>query len=109
MTKAKKLNTYSLDELKDEFIGKRGTKAREQYEYALNMDVLSRMIKKARRERKMTQEALGKLAGVQKAQISKLENSANSATIDTIVRIFKALNADIHFKVKVENRYLRLM
>lgn len=56
----------------------------------------------------MTQEQLGKLIGVQKTQISKLESSVNSATIDTIVKIFKALNADIHVKVKLENRYLQL-
>ncbi|HEU4552272.1 MAG TPA: helix-turn-helix transcriptional regulator [Chitinophaga sp.] len=108
MSKAK-LNTYSLNELKDEFIGKRGTKARAQYEYELNMDVLGHMIKKARKERNMTQEQLGKLVGVQKAQISKLESSVNSATIDTIVKIFKALNADIHFKVKLEHKYLQLI
>jgi len=108
MSKAK-LPTYSLNELKDEFISKRGTKSRITYEYELNMTVLGHMIKQARKERNMTQEQLGKLVGVQKAQISKLESSVNSATIDTIVKIFKALNADIHFKVKLENRYLQLM
>ena len=99
MSKAK-LPAYSLDELKDEFIGKRGTKSSVIYEYELNMAVLGHM--------NMTQEQLGKLIGVQKAQISKLESSVNSATIDTIVKIFKALNADIHVKVKLENRYLQL-
>ncbi|WP_202909125.1 helix-turn-helix domain-containing protein [Chitinophaga rupis] len=74
----------------------------------LNMAVLGHMIRKARKERNMTQEQLGKLIGVQKTQISKLESSVNSATIDTIVKIFKALNADIHVKVKLENRYLQL-
>ena len=108
MSKAK-LPTYSLNELKDEFIGKRGTKSRTTYEYELNMTVLGHMIKQARKERNMTQEQLGKLVGVQKAQISKLESSVNSATIDTIVKIFKALNADVHFKVKLENRYLQLV
>jgi len=46
------------------------------------MDVLGRMIKAARQERNLPREQLGELAGVQKAQISKLESSANSATID---------------------------
>lgn len=103
-----KLKTYSLDELKDEFIGKPGTKARDQFEYDLSMDVLGYMIKKARQERNMTQEQLGKLIGVQKAQISKLESSTNSATIDTIVKVFKALKADIRFNVRIENRYLQV-
>lgn len=108
MARIPKIKTISLDEMKDEFIGKRGTKEREKYEYKLNMEVLSHMIKKARLERNLTQEQLGKLVGVQKAQISKLESSANSATIDTVLKVFKALKADIHFKVTLENRQLQL-
>lgn len=50
-----------------------------------------------------------KLVGVQKAQISKLENSANSATIDTVLKVFKALKADIHFNVTLEKQYLQLV
>ena len=103
-----KMKTYTLAEMKDKYIGKEGTKQREQYEYELRMDVLGHMIKKARQERNLTQEQLGELAGVQKAQISKLESSANSATIDTIIRVFKALKADIHFNVTIENRQLQL-
>ena len=46
--------------------------------------------------------------GVQKAQISKLESSANSATIDTVIRVFKALKAEISFNVKIEDSFVRL-
>lgn len=102
------MKSYTLAEMKDKYIGKTGTKERDEYEYNLNMEVLSHMIKKARQERKLTQEQLGKLVGVQKAQISKLENSANSATIDTVIKVFKALNADIHFNVTLENKQLQL-
>lgn len=108
MATKNKIKTYSLTEMKDEFIGKIGTQKREQYEYELNMEVLSYMIKKARQERNLTQEQLGELIGVQKSQISKLESSANSATIDTILKVFKALKAEIHFNVKIENKKLQL-
>lgn len=94
--------------MKDKYIGKPGTQERDEYEYELRMDVLGKMIKTARQERHMTQEELGKLIGVQKAQISKLENSANSATIDTIIKVFKALKAEINFKVKLENKFVEL-
>ena len=107
MTKTK-LKTFSLAEMEDKYIGKKGTAARDQYEYKLSMDVLARMIKKARQEQNLTQEELGKLVGVQKAQISKLESSANSATIDTIIRVFKGLKAEIRFQVKIKNKYLQL-
>jgi len=104
----KKLKTYTLAEMKDKYIGKVGTEERDAYEYELRMDVLGRMIKTARKERKLTQKQLGELVGVQKAQISKLESSANSATIDTILKVFKALKADINFNVKLEEDYLQI-
>ena len=73
------------------------------------MEILAQMIKKARQERKLTQEQLGELIGVQKSQISKLESSTNSATIDTLLKVFKALNAEIHFNIKMEDNYLQLV
>ncbi|HYK76041.1 MAG TPA: helix-turn-helix transcriptional regulator [Daejeonella sp.] len=104
----KELKIYSLAEMKDKYIGKPGTKEREEYEYELRMDVLGKMIKAARQERNLTQEELGRLVGVQKAQISKLESSANSATIDTILKVFKALKAEINFNVKLEDNFVKL-
>jgi len=105
----KEMKSYSLVEMKDKYIGGTGTAERDEYEYELRMDVLGHMIKTARQERNLTQEELGKLVGVQKAQISKLESSANSATIDTILKVFKALKADIHFNVTIENQQLKLI
>jgi len=104
----KDLKTYSLAEMKDKYIGKVGTANRDEYEYELRMDVLGRMIKTARQERNLTQEQLGELIGVQKSQISKLESSTNSATIDTILKVFKALKAEINFNVKLEKQSIKL-
>ena len=103
------MKSYSLAEMKDKYVGKKGTAAREKYEYELRMDILGKMIKSARQERNLTQEQLGELVGVQKAKISKLESSTNSATIDTILKVFKALKADIHFNVTLEKKQLQLV
>lgn len=105
---AKSTKGYTLAEMKDKYLGKVGTKKRDEYEYELRMDILGKMIKAARQERHLTQEELGKLVGVQKAQISKLESSTNSATIDTVIKVFKALKADISFNVKIENNFVKL-
>ncbi|MDI9866215.1 helix-turn-helix transcriptional regulator [Flectobacillus sp. DC10W] len=102
------MKTFTLAEMKDKYIGQIGTPEREEYEYELSMELLGRMIKIARQERNLTQEELGKLVGVQKAQISKLENSANSATIDTVVKVFRALKAEIKFNVKLEHQALSI-
>jgi DNA-binding XRE family transcriptional regulator len=104
----KPIKTTSLSEMKDKYIGKIGTAERDEYEYELRMDVLGKMIKTARLERSLTQEELGKLVGVQKAQISKLESSVNNASIDTILKVFKALKAEISFIVKLEDKFLKL-
>ncbi|MFT7032803.1 MAG: HTH-type transcriptional regulator/antitoxin HipB [Cyclobacteriaceae bacterium] len=103
------MKSYTLTELKDKFIGKEGTSERDEYEYELRMDVLGKMIKAARQQRHLTQEQLGKLVGVKKAQISKLESSANSATIDTVMKVFKALKAEINFNVKLEDNFVKLV
>lgn len=104
----KQMKSYSLSEMKDKYLGKAGTPERDKYEYELRMDVLGRMIKQARQERNLTQEQLGQLVGVQKSQISKLESSTNSATIDTILKVFKALKAEINFNVKLEEQFVKL-
>ncbi|MGM0582715.1 MAG: helix-turn-helix domain-containing protein [Bacteroidota bacterium] len=104
----KEMRKTTLSEMKDRYIGQVGTPERDSYEYELKMEVLGKMIKSARKERKMTQEQLGKLIGVQKSQISKLESSANSATIDTILKVFKALKAEINFHVKLEDDFVKL-
>ncbi len=102
------IKTQTLSEMKDKYIGKSGTKERDEYEYELWMDVLGRMIRSVRKERNLTQEELGRLVGVQKSQISKLESSANSATVETIIKVFKALKAEINFKVKLEGTCIEL-
>ena len=72
------------------------------------MELLGRMIKTTRKEKNMTQEELGSIIGVNKSQISKLENHANSATIETIMKVFNALKADIQFNVKLNDKQIQL-
>ena len=103
------MKTYTLAEMEDKHVGKKGTTEREEYEYELRMELLGRMIKATRKEQNLTQEELGKLIGVNKSQISKLENHANSATIETILKVFKALKAEINFNVKLEDNYIQLV
>lgn len=101
-----KMKQYTLSEMEDRYIGKKGTPERDVYEHELRMELLGRMIKATRKERNMTQKELGEIVGVTKSQISKLENHANSATIETILKVFKALKADIQFNVRIEDKYV---
>jgi len=106
--KKEALKTYSLEEMLDKHIGKLGTPKRETFEIELRLDLLGEAIKQARKDRNLTQEQLGLLVGVKKAQISKLENSLTDARFETIIKVFKALNAKVNFNVELLNQTIKL-
>ena len=94
------MKTMTFDEMKDKYIGKKGTPERDAYELELKVEVLGEMIKKVRQEKHMTQEELGELVGVNKSQISKLERNTKNVTIATILKIFRALKKNIKFSIE---------
>jgi len=98
-----KLKTFTLEQVKDKIFGKIGTPERDLYELEFKMSMIGNTIKQVRTARNLTQSQLGDLVGVQKAQISKLEKGANSASIDTVYKVFNALKAEISFSVKLKN------
>jgi DNA-binding XRE family transcriptional regulator len=104
-TKQKTLKTTSLDTLTDKYIGKQGTSKREKFEFELKVDVLGEIIKQSRLEKHMTQEQLGDLIGVQKAQISKIENNTKDVRFSTILRVFEALKATVNLTVEFDSTH----
>jgi len=99
----KSLKTVSLETMIDKHIGKRNTTKREAFENELRIELLGYAIKQARKVRNLTQEQLGELVGVQKAQISKIENSFTNARFETILKVFKALGAKVNFNIELQN------
>jgi len=96
-----KLKVYTLEQAKDKHLGKVGTEKRDKYEYELRLDLLGEMIKQTRKERHLTQSELGEMIGVQKSQISRIERNAKNVTIETILRVFRALKAKVNFNVEL--------
>jgi len=90
----------------DRHIGKIGTPSRDTFEQELKIDLLGYAIKEARLYHNLTQEQLGRLIGVQKAQISKLENNFTNARFDTVLKVFNALHAKVNFKVTLPKKKL---
>ncbi len=80
----------------------------DKVDYELRIDLIGAAIKKARKERELTQKELGQLVGVKKAQISKLENSLTDARFETIIKVFKALNVKVNFSVELIDQTLTL-
>jgi len=106
--KSKRLNKRSLDEMIDMHIGIEGTERRDTFEEELRLDILGQTIKQIREEKNMTQAQLGELIGVKKAQISKIENNLTDARFETILKVFRALNAKINFNVEFINQNVSL-
>lgn len=98
---ADKFKTVSLETMIDKHVGKRGTKNRDAFENELRIDLLGQAIRQARQERHLTQEQLGEIVGVKKAQISKIENSVKNARFETILKVFDALGAKVNFNVEL--------
>ena len=89
-----KMKLIPFEQHLDECIGKVGTPDRDEFEAevaeAVNAYNIGEAIKKARLQRNLTQEELGAMIGVKKAQISRLERGHNT-TIPTMSRVFQAL------------------
>ncbi len=90
---------YTLEEMTDKHIGKRGTPERESFEAELEAALIGASIKEARKSMNLTQKELGERVGVQTAQISKIE-SGRDLTISTIVRILNALGLSADFSIQ---------
>jgi len=95
------MKSYKLSEAEDLLIGLRGTPERDEYEFELTTELIGDMIKKVRKDRKLTQEQLGALVGVKKAQISRLENNTKNVTVETVIRIFSAMKAQVNFNIQL--------
>ena len=103
------MKKYTLEELEDKHIGVRGTPRREKYEEELKLDLLGVSIRSTRKQRNLTQTELGNLIGVQKAQISKIENNASNVTLGTVLKVFNALNAKVKFSVELAGEEVAVM
>ena len=89
---------YTEEEILDKHIGKKGTPKRDQFEADLNSFLIGEAIKQARQSKNLTQEERENLIGVQRAQISRIENGKN-LTFSTIARVFKAMGISAKLEI----------
>jgi ribosome-binding protein aMBF1 (putative translation factor) len=85
---------YTQEEMLDKYIGKVGTPERDEFDAEVMAEAqeyfIGEAIRETRKKQGLTQEELGQRMGVQRAQVSKLENGHGIA-YSTIMRAFKAL------------------
>lgn len=93
------LQTVAFNELEDELFGAPGTADREEYDATLELAMIPSTIKAYRLQHNLTQAELGERVGVQKAQISKLERNASNVTLDTLRKVFAAMQTVVKIQL----------
>ena len=102
------MKTKNLDDVFDFSLKKEETKKPEIFEQELRSDQIGAAIKKARKLQNLTQEQLGEIVGVKKAQISKIENAEKDIRFATILKVFDALEAKIKFTVEIYGQKMKI-
>jgi len=94
------MKTISHDEVLNRFVGEKGTIKRNEFENELKADILAFQFKELRKKKHLTQTQLAEKLGMEKTQISKIENGKFNLTLATINKIAAALGARVNFDLQ---------
>jgi len=94
------MKTVSHEDVMNRFIGEPETKNRIRFENELKSEILAHQFKELRKKKHLTQSQLAEKLGMEKGQISKIENGKFNLTIATINKIASALGAKISFDLQ---------
>ena len=87
---SKKINNVgTLEELKEDFFGMKGTKKRDELEAGYINFKIGTMLQEERLKQGLTQQELADKVGTTKSYISKIENSVKEARLSTLEKIVK--------------------
>lgn len=95
------MKTVTHEETLTRFIGKPGTPERIEFENELKVEILAYRFKELRKKKHLTQSQLAEKLGLEKGQISKIENGKFNLTLSTINKIAAALGAKINFDLQL--------
>jgi DNA-binding XRE family transcriptional regulator len=95
------MKTVSHEEVLNRFIGQQGTPERTDFENELKAEILAHQFKALRKKKHLTQTELAEKLGMEKGQISKIENGKFNLTLATINKIAAALGARVNFDLQV--------
>ena len=81
------MNTKSWKNIKDDVYGKKGTNRRDELEREFESFKIGLLLKKAREEKKLTQEQLAQIVDKKRTYISRVENDGSNLTLKTLYEI----------------------
>jgi len=94
------MKTVIHEEVLARIIGEQGTPKRMAFENELKAEILANQFKELRKSKNLTQEQLAKKTGIEKGQISRIENGKYNLTLATISKIATALGAKVNFELQ---------
>lgn len=90
------MKAYTFEESLNRALGQKGEPLRDEYENEMKSFLIGESIRKARQAKELTQEQLGELMGVKRAQVCRIEKGRN-LSLTTIARAFKAMGINATF------------
>lgn len=93
------MKTVTHEEIVTRFIGEQGTPQRIEFENELKAEILAYQFKELRKKKNITQAQLAEKTGIEKGQISRIENGKYNLTLATINKIAAALGAKVSFEL----------
>ena len=89
-------------DIKDSVYGPVGTERRDKLEREMESMKIGVLLRKAREERKMTQEQLGTLVSKKRTYISRIENDGSNLTLKTLFDIVeKGLSGRVKISIEI--------
>jgi DNA-binding XRE family transcriptional regulator len=96
------MGTKSWNTIKDDVYGKKGTTRRDELEREVESFKIGLLLKKAREEKRLTQEQLAELVDKKRTYISRVENDGSNLTLKTLFDIVeKGLGGKVTISIKV--------
>lgn len=92
------METKSWKNIKDEVYGQIGTERRDVLERDFESFKIGLILRKAREEKHLTQEQLGKIVDKKRTYISRVENDGSNITLKTL---FEIVEKGLGGKVKI--------
>lgn len=98
----RKMETKSWSEIKDEVYGKKGSERRDNLERDFESFKIGLLLRKAREEKKLTQEQLGEIIDKKRTYISRVENDGSNLTLKTLYEIVeKGLGGKVKISIEI--------
>ena len=96
------METKTWKEVKNIVYGKKGTERRDQLDRDFESFKIGLLLRKAREEKKLTQQELATLVDKKRTYISRVENNGSNVTLKTLFEIVeKGLGGKVNISIKV--------